>query len=162
MPVRFASPNNRVLCLFINSATGARAVLTQAELQSGLSQFTQINGWYHHWLKQFVFSDGVKWLSDQCNGRGLLTDIAFYQLRIRRDHLQLEAFQIWHLQRLSETRVSLACCKVTHQTPIIQTDVEAPQFALSEITLWLINGMLLLPSEYSGTQAQSRMLNVQI
>lgn len=125
-------------------------MLTQEELLSGLSQFVQINGWYHHWLNQFVFSDGVKWLSDQCNGRWLLTDIAFYQLRIRRDHPQLEAFQIWHLQQLSEEQVSLACCGVTHRTPIIQTKVEVPQFALPEITLWLINGMLLLPNEYSG------------
>ncbi len=133
-------------------------MLTQEELRSGLSQFTQIDGWYHHWLNQFVFSDGVKWLSDHCDCRWLLTDIAYFQLRIRREFPQLETFQIWDLQRLSPQHVKLTCCQATHQIPLIQTQVEAVQFALPEITLWLVNGMLLLPGEYSGSQSRSRIL----
>lgn len=140
-----------MLCLFSIGATGDRALLTQDELRSGLCQFTRIDGWYHHWLNQFVFSDGVKWLSDQCDCRWLLTDIAFFQLRIRATYPQLEPFQIWHLRDLVNGRGRLECRSGNNKL-LIDDDVEVGQFILPEITLWLVNGLLLLPNEYSGTR----------
>jgi len=125
-------------------------LLTQEELRSGLRQFSQIDGWYHHWLHQFVFSDGVKWLCDHCECRWLLTDIAFFQLRIKTDHPQLEPFQIWHLKCLPGNRAILECYGGTSQQPIIRDELVVVEFALANLTLWLVNGMLILPSEYSG------------
>jgi len=132
-------------------------LLTEEELRSGLRQFTQIDGWYHHWLNRFVYSDGVKWLSDQGDCRWLLTDIAFYQLRIKSDYPQFEPFQIWHFKSVSANHVALKCLDGNSQTPFIQDEVEVLQCAFTEITLWLVNGMLLLPSEYCGVQVRSEM-----
>lgn len=125
-------------------------MLTQEELRSGLCQFTQIDGWNPHWLNQFVFSDGVKWLSDHGKCRWILTDIAYFQLRIKSDYPQLEPFQIWSLKRMSAHRVAFECRAGTHQRPMILDEVDVEQCVFTEITLWLVNGMLLLPNEYSG------------
>ena len=132
-------------------------MLTQKELRSGLLQFRQIDGWYHHWLDQFVFSDGVKWLCDQCDCRWLLTEIAFFQLRIRSDYQKLEPFQIWHLKRQPNASVLLECRGGSSQTPFIRDQLNSVEFALDEMTLWLVNGMLLLPSEYSEVYLQVKM-----
>ncbi|MDX2232701.1 MAG: hypothetical protein NW220_23930 [Leptolyngbyaceae cyanobacterium bins.349] len=133
-------------------------MLTQAELRSGLSQFTQIDGWYQHWVNQFVFSDGIKWLCDQCECRWLLTEIAFFQMRIRSDHQQIEPFQVWHLKRLPNYRVRLQCRGVNNQIPLIEDELRSVKFPLDEVTLWLINGMLLLPNEYSGVGVPLEMM----
>jgi hypothetical protein len=138
-----------VLCLFTSQAeTGERAVLTKEELQAGLSQFTQVDGWYRHSLNQFVFTDGVKWLCDNGNCHWLLLDIAFYQFRIKMQHQQLESFQIWQVRRVSDNSWVLECKTSKNSQPLIQKDLEAVNFALDELTLWLVNGTLLLPNEY--------------
>lgn len=125
-------------------------MLTRQELQLGLSQFTTIDGWYHHCLHQFVFSDGVKWLCDRTQCDGLLTTIAYYQFRIKLQYRSLEPFQIWHLT-CSEDRFGVLTCKAPGTNKaIIRKELDFVNSPLDNLTLWLINGMLLLPNEYQS------------
>ncbi len=126
-------------------------MLTKEEIQSGLCQFTQINGWYDHWLNQFVFTDGVKWLCDCGDCSWLLDDIASYQFQIRGQYPQLEPFQIWQLHQLPDGSNVLECKGDRTTAPIIRQELESSHPAMVNITLWLVNGMLLLPNEYTRT-----------
>lgn len=123
-------------------------MLTRQELQLGLSQFTAIDGWYHHCLHQFVFSDGVKWLCDRTQCGGLLTAIAYYQFRIRLQYHSLEPFQIWHLQCDADGSGVLTCKAPGTGSITIHKELDSVDSTLDNLTLWLINGMLLLPNEY--------------
>jgi hypothetical protein len=125
-------------------------LLTKQELQLGLGQFTTIDGWYHHCLNQYVFTDGVKWLCDHTQCSGLLTAIAYCQFRIKLQHRSLEPFQIWHLQCAADGSGVLTCQAPGTSTVIITRPLNAMDSVLDDLTLWLVNGMLLLPNEYQS------------
>lgn len=125
-------------------------MLTRQELQLGLSQFTTIDGWYHHCLQQFVFTDGVKWLCDRTQCSGVLTAIAYYQFRIKLQYSSLEPFQIWHVKCL-EDGVGVLTCKAPETSKVfIRKELDSLDHSLDDLTLWLVNGMLLLPTEYQS------------
>jgi hypothetical protein len=125
-------------------------VLTKQELQLGLSQFTEIDGWYHHCLQQFVFTDGVKWLCDRTQCNGLLTAIAYYQFRIKLQYRSLEPFQIWHLECSEDGSGALTCKAPGTSKVIICKELVSIDSTLDGLTLWLVNGMLMLPNEYQS------------
>lgn len=127
-------------------------MFTQEDLQTGLSQFTQVDGWYQHWLNKFVFTDGVKWLCDQTRSRWLLNEIALYQAKIKADYGNLEPFQIWQIHRLSASAVLLSWGQQPTQPPLFQKQFKTSDFALEQVSLWLVSGILMLPSEYRGYQ----------
>ncbi|MGQ9870989.1 DUF6876 family protein [Leptodesmis sp.] len=123
-------------------------MLTKQELQLGLSQFTTIDGWYQHCLHQFVFTDGVKWLCDRTQCSGLLTAIAYCQFRIKLQYRSLELFQIWHLT-CSEDGSGVLTCKTPGTSKVIVCkELDSVDRSLDDLTLWLVNGMLLLPNEH--------------
>ncbi len=130
-------------------------MLTRQELQLGLSQFTTIDGWYHHCLQQFVFTDGVKWLCDSTSCSGLLTTIAYYQFRIKLQYRSLEPFQIWHLKCTDDGSGLLTCKAPGGSKVLICKKLDSVDSTLDGLTFWLVNGMLLLPTEYQGLCAIS-------
>ncbi len=125
-------------------------MFTQEELQAGLGQFNQVDGWYQHWLNKFVFTDGVKWLCDQTQSRWLMNEIALYQVKIKAEYVDLEPFQIWQITRLSASSILLECRQKPTQAAIIQKKFKASNFLLEQVSLWLVNGILMLPNEYLG------------
>lgn len=125
-------------------------MLTKQELQLGISQFTAIDGWYQHCLHQFVFTDGVKWLCDRTQCSGLLTAIAYYQFRIKLQYRSLEPFQIWSVKCLEDGAGVLICQAPETSKVFIRKELNSVDDALDGLTLWLVNGMLLLPNEYQS------------
>ncbi len=125
-------------------------MLTKQELQLGLSQFTTIDGWYHHCLHKFVFTDGVKWLCDRTHCSGILTAIAYNQFRIKLQYRSLEPFQIWHLTCREDGSGVLTCKAPGTSKVFIRKELDFVDSSLDDLTLWLVNGMLLLPTEYQN------------
>jgi hypothetical protein len=119
-------------------------MITQAEL----AQFTGTTQWYKHWLKRFVYTDGVKYLAEQGNAYWLIDAIASHQTKQLLEDQMLREFQIWTLKvNLEEKTATLVCERDTDDTVLTQ-DIDFTDFPLAEVKLYLTEGVLMLTSEY--------------
>lgn len=120
------------------------AKIQPSELLETLTHFTGTTQWYKNQLfPSFKFTDGVKYLADQAECYWLI-DYIFSNQSIPK--IKEQAFQVW--------KISLADNKATIQVEdgndnIIQSfEIEFTDFPLPSFTLWFVNQVLLLPSEY--------------
>jgi len=94
-------------------------------------------------FSQIVATDGVKYVADSCDSYWLVTDILAFQLEPK---VKKEGFQVWKLS-VKDNSGTLTCedgnGNVVYKNEGINTD-----FPLDEITLWVTDGVILLPSEY--------------
>ena len=119
--------------------------------ETDLNQFTGTSQYYTY-MAGLKLTDGVKYIADEAGAYWLLDIIASYQTdaKIRR-----EGFQIWEL-KLSpkvEGNPHAQPCVVTMKTDtdkplLVKQELCYTDFPLDSITLWLIDGVILLPSEY--------------
>ncbi|MEB3830109.1 DUF6876 family protein [Phormidium sp. CCY1219] len=115
--------------------------------QADLARFQGTTNYYRHWLNQFKYTDGVKYLADAAEAHWLIDAIASYQRdeRVTGDEM-LQEFQIWQLS-VSDGRGTLTLLRDTDD-PVLSQDIEYTDFPLDEIKLYLSGGVLMLPSEY--------------
>lgn len=126
---------------------------------SDLSQFYGTQNYYLHWLKRFVYTDGVKYLADEGGAHWLLDAIASHQSRqLLSDH-QLKEIQFWELQVGSDKSAVLRCLRDIDNVALTQ-EIGFTDFPLDLIKLYLVRGcigdssslaitrVLMLPSEY--------------
>jgi hypothetical protein len=116
----------------------------QSHLDS-LAQFTGSLNRYHHWLGLY-YTDGVKYLADHANAYWLLDAIASHQLEALHDQM-LQEFQFWSLTVHEDASATLCCCRDTDDIAIEQV-IEWTDFPLAQITLYVEQGTILLPSEH--------------
>lgn len=114
-----------------------------AELRRKLSLFSGTDNWHRH-LSGLLFTDGVKFLADEAGAYWLLDLIGSYQKRCRRDPM-LRDFQIWELKKTGNT-ARIGCLRDVNQ-PVLAQDIPFTDFPLDEITLYVENETILLPSE---------------
>ncbi len=110
--------------------------LTEADLR----RFIGTEQYYQHRTKQFIFTDGVKYLADAGGAFWLIDAIASY----RRE----EPFQVWELKVKPDNSCVLTMREDTGQPTKVRQEILYTDFPLEKITLYLIDGVLLLPSEY--------------
>lgn len=60
--------------------------------QDYLNKFSGSDELHSHWLKQFVYSDGVKFLADEGQAYWLLDAIALHQPNLLRKDPSLQSF----------------------------------------------------------------------
>jgi len=110
-----------------------------------LEQFTGTES-YHRltMLANFVCTDGVKYVADTYGAYWLVDAIASYQHEAK---VKKEKFQVWKLLVTSKARALLSMTDGNNGKPIITQDIEFTDFPES-IDLWLVDGVLMLPSEY--------------
>ena len=89
------------------------------------------------WMK---YTDGVKYLATNADAYWLLTAIASYQRK--------EPFQVWRLEVNEDKTAVLTMREDTGEPVLVEQEIKYTDFPLKEIKLWLINGVLILPSEY--------------
>lgn len=116
--------------------------MTEQTLSEDLKGFTGTDSYYKHWSRAFTYTDGVKHLCERAGAYWLIDLIASYQKEWRQ-----VTFQVWQLYKNeSEAKVTMredSTNPVLVEQRIIDTD-----FPLDYCELWLIDGVLLLPSEY--------------
>ena len=114
---------------------------TKSELLSSLDQFTGTEQYYRHWTGSLLYTDGVKYLADTAEAHWLIDLIASYRRK--------EPFQVWTLKRDQEGFGAVATMQEDSGQPVLVRQViEYTDFPLPEITLWLVDGVLILKSEY--------------
>ncbi len=115
--------------------------------QSALDQFIGTSQHHNHWLKRFRYTDGIKYLVDNADALWLLDAIASYQPDLLKD-LMLQEFQLWKLTVNVEAKTAKLICERDTDDVVVTQDIEYTDFPLPEIQLFLIEKVLLLPSEH--------------
>ena len=125
------------------STTDTAAV---AKLKRELTTFTGTMFWYKHSLfREFHYTDGVKYLAEEAECYWLIDRI--FGLQYEQKAIRGEAFQVWELILNEDTTAVLNCGDGNNNN--VHTDILSfTDFPLPEIRLFLIDGILLLPSEY--------------
>ena len=88
----------------------------------------------------------MKFLAEKAGAFWLIDLVASYQTaRLRR-----EEFQVWTLTvDRDRTPVAVATCQADTDAPVlVRQEIDHTDFPLPSIKLWLVNGALMLPSEY--------------
>lgn len=112
--------------------------LTEVDLQ----QFIGTEQYHQHWMRQLVFTDGVKYVADAGGAFWLIDVIASYQRKRK------EPFQIWELKVKSDKSCVVTMREDTGQPTKVRQEIPYTDFPLESIKFYLIDGVLLLPSEY--------------
>lgn len=89
-----------------------------------------------------VITDGVKAVADAAGCYWLLDIIASYQGK-----KELGDFQVWELT-LNATGSGAVVVGYNDDTPVVRQIIKYTDFPLQKITIWCIDGVILLPNEY--------------
>jgi hypothetical protein len=116
-------------------------MLNKADLQNGLSQCIGTTQYFIHWSRTLKYTDGIKFLADNAGGGSywLIDVIASYNRK--------EPFQLWEL-KVKDTKAVLTMKEDRGEPTLVKQEITYTDFPLDEITLYLIDGILLLTSEY--------------
>ena len=108
--------------------------------ESDLSQFIGTVNYHRHWLGG-VYTDGVQYLAEQAGAYWLIDAIFSYRRR--------ESFQIWTLKKNADDNDAVLTMQEDTGEPIkVRQKIPYTDFPLDQISLYLIDGVLLLTSEY--------------
>jgi hypothetical protein len=112
--------------------------ITKEELLNNLNGFTGTEHYYKHFTSS-KYTDGVRYLAINANCYWLLDAIFSYKRK--------EPFQVWKLA-VKDSKATLTMQEDTNQPILVRQDIDFTDFLLDNIELWLIDGVLILPSEY--------------
>jgi hypothetical protein len=112
--------------------------------QANLEQFTGTEKYHRHWT-DMVYTDGIEYLAEKAGAYWLIDAIASYQ---RNEKIKTEPFQLWELRLTEKPKAVLTMRRDTNEPEIVSQEIKYTDFPLDEIKLYLIDGVLLLPSEY--------------
>jgi hypothetical protein len=116
--------------------------LTKADLH----QFTGSEHWYRYGLnRKVLITDGAKYVAETAGAYWLLDEIAIIQPFDQR--VSAEAFQLWKLVVRADQKATLTC-EGGNGNVVFTKEIEYTDFPLDEITLYFINNVIHLPSEY--------------
>jgi hypothetical protein len=134
-------------------------MISVQKLQQSLKQFTGTNNYYKH-LLGLRYTDGVQYLAEKAECYWLIDVIASHQTKKLLADRMLSDFQVWFLvvgdshefiKPKPNYKAVITCWKDTPDVgikPTVRQDIECANFPLSELKLYLCNGVLMLPSEY--------------
>lgn len=109
-------------------------------LATDLAHFTGSEHWYRYPLRPgYTYTDGVKFLADNAGAYWLIDKIILEAPR--------EPFQVWKLI-VNADQWAVLTCGDGDGNVLATHNITFTDFPLPEITLWLVDNVLLLPSEY--------------
>ena len=108
--------------------------------ESDLNQFTGTENYYRHWTRCGVFTDGVQYLAEQAGAYWLIDAVFSYRRR--------EPFQVWTLRKNDDNSAVLTMQEDSGEPAKVRQTIPFTDFPLDRIKLYLIDSVLLLPSEY--------------
>lgn len=119
-------------------------------LLGDIGQFTGTEHWYRTVIPSITYTDGAKYVADQCQAYWLLDDIAIYQTE---EAVQKEKFQVWKLTTNLNDHTAVLSCedggKNGEESKVVwETEIDYTTFPVESIVLWYTDRVILLPSEY--------------
>jgi len=120
--------------------------MTHTLNQNDLAQFYGSENWYRHCLvRSVLFTDGAKYVADAGGAYWLLDEIALAQKFEKK--VAGEAFQLWRLTVKEDTTATLVC-EDGNGRGVYAKKIPSTDFPLAEISFYVVNNTILLPSEY--------------
>jgi hypothetical protein len=98
-----------------------------------------------------VYTDGVKYLADEADANWLIDEIALAQ---RRPKVSGEHFQAWKLKVEPSQQALLVCRRPAPPDEdggddvVYKKRIDFTDFPLDEVSLYCVEGTLMLPNEY--------------
>ncbi|MCO6490872.1 MAG: hypothetical protein J5I98_20810 [Phaeodactylibacter sp.] len=115
------------------------------KLKAELIQFTGTEYYYFNPLfRQFRYTDGVKFLAERAGAYWLLDYIFSNQSH---KSLRGQGFQVWKI-RVKQDDSATITVEDGNNNVLKRFRLEYTDFPLEEFDLWLIDKVLILPSEY--------------
>lgn len=112
--------------------------------QEDLNQFYGTSAYYRHWMRNYVYTDGVKYVADHCGAYWLLDNILSYQTDKK---IRKVEFQVWKLNVDLENETAILTMEDGNGKVLVSTKIPYTDFPLEKIEIWLENNTLYLPSE---------------
>jgi hypothetical protein len=111
-----------------------------------LSDFYGTEHWYKHcYGAPVTYTDGVQYVAEHGGAYWLIDEIVFGSRKLVKDG---EEFQCWRLTVDLEKKEGKLVCTDGDYRILSTKDIEFTDFPLPEISIWLVNEVMLLPSEY--------------
>jgi hypothetical protein len=117
------------------------------QMKNANDQFGSSNGsenFYCHRPSLMLYTDGVKDLAETCQAYWLIDLIISHQCK---QAVNLERFQVWELKRVNADRFFVQSTD-GNKNPVTSQKIPYSDFPYDIATLWLVDGCLMLPSEY--------------
>ena len=114
------------------------------ELLAGLAIHTGSEQVFRHWTRRFAYTEGVQYLAEKAAAYWLIDLVASW---CPHETIRDEEFVVWKLT-VREDRTAVATADNGNGRKLVSQEIPFTDFPLNEITLYLTNGVLLLPSEY--------------
>jgi hypothetical protein len=99
---------------------------------------------FRHWSRRLVYTEGVQCLAQEAEAYWLIDLIASY---VPHPKMREQAFVVWKLT-VNASRTALAVADDGNGKEILRQEIAFTDFPLDEITLYLTDNTLLLPTEY--------------
>jgi hypothetical protein len=100
-------------------------------------------------VSSVVYTDGVKYVADEADANWLIDEIALAQ---RRPKVAGEKFQAWKLKVEPSQQALLTCWRAAASDDaddvVFKKRIDFTDFPLDEISLYCVNGAIMLPTEY--------------
>ena len=114
------------------------------ETEIDLEQFTGTENYYKHSFSGIMATDGVQYLAYNAKAFWLIDAIASYQTK----KIAAVPFQIWELT-INEDKTAVLTMKEDSDCPIlVKQHIPYTDYPMPKIKLWLVDRVLMLPSEY--------------
>jgi hypothetical protein len=112
-----------------------------------LKQFTGTEQNYRHKVlhHSILLTDGANFIRERCQSYWLFDIIAIYQ---QKKDIQTEPFQTWELKQNKPLNCWKLICEDGNHKQLLVEQIPFSDFPLEKIKLWLVNGTVMLPSEY--------------
>jgi hypothetical protein len=110
--------------------------------QGDLDQFIGTEE-YHKYMAGVVLTDGVKYLAEEGKCFWLIDIVCSYQ----HTHSKVP-FQLWEMEVKDDKSAVVTMREDTGKKALVMQRIGYTDFPLKSIKLYLIDGVLLLPSEY--------------
>ncbi|GAB0120057.1 DUF6876 family protein [Acidisoma sp. 7E03] len=118
--------------------------LSPADLQAGLAMHTGTERWFKHWSQRLIYTEGVRFLAEHGSAYWLIDLVASW---CAESALRGEGFITWKLL-VNDDRSAVAIAEDGNGRELTRQAIPWTDFPLDEVQLYLIDGTLLLPSEY--------------
>ena len=116
-------------------------------IEMGLKELEQFGGtinYYRHPLG-IIFTDGVKYLAEKAGAYWLIDAIASWQIE---EKVRTYPFQLWELKVNENQTATLTMREDTGEPEIVRQEIPFTDFPLEYQKLYLVDKVLMLPSEY--------------
>lgn len=122
-------------------------------LKGELDRFIGSETLYQYGMFNIFHTEGVRYLAEKAGCYWLLDVIGSWQVKAK---IQSESLQLWQLAVNADKKGILTCHQGSGDAAIVTQRIEFTDFPLPEIKLYLCDGVLVLPSEYSPDRGIDR------